>query len=199
METDSIPKQKKGASFDVRSSVLPDDRAEAISHYQASRKRLLNISLWGMYSREYKEMFVLTNSKGKKISGAAKIGDLVKIHLPGPRSFKGDGADWVRVDHIAEEKNELLDEIFTVITLRPCQNPTVRDADIAHFYNNRSTNTFLVCRHRTEIISSIHGRNELVNTDTDWLDYARNLMVALPAKAGLSNPHWKKLAEGLIR
>jgi hypothetical protein len=62
-----------------------------------------------------------------------------------------------------------------------------------------TTNTFLVCRHRIEIVCSIHGRNEQINTDTDWLGLVPNLMVALPAKAGLSNPHWKKLAEGLVK
>ena len=198
MDLDNIPRQKQGASFDVKANIMLDERAEAIRHYQACRERLLSISLWGVYSREDKKMFMLTDSKGKKLYRAAKTGDFVKIHLPGPRLLKGDGADWVKVERIAEERNQLLDEIFTVITLRPCKNPTVSDKDVAHFYDDRSTNTFLICRHRTDVICSIHGRNESVNTDTDWLDYVRNLVVALPAKAGLSNPHWKKLAGGLI-
>lgn len=127
------------------------------------------------------------------------MGDLIKVHLPGPRSFNGDGADWVRIENIREEQNERLDEVYTAILLRPCANPTINSNQVAHFYDDRSTNTILVCRHKTEIIASIHGRNELVNTETDFLEQIRNLMIAIPAKAGLSSPHWKKLAEGLIR
>jgi hypothetical protein len=198
MEKDNIPRQKKGAHFDVRASIPLDERALAIQHYLACRQRLFHVSLWGVYARENTRTFVLTDMKGRSIYRKAKVGDLIKVHLPGPRSWKGDGADWVRVEHIREETNERLDEVYTAILLRPCANPTLKSNEVAHFYDAESTNTLLVCRHKTEVIASIHGRNEQVNTDTDFFDQLRNLVVALPAKAGLSNPHWRKLAEGLI-
>jgi hypothetical protein len=141
---------------------------------------------------------VLTDATGNTIKRDAAEGDHIKIHLPGPRSSTGDGADWVRIEKIMEERNKLLDEVFSAMTVRPCPNPHLNSKKVAHFYEGRSSNTFMVCRHKTEIVASVHGRNELVNTDTNWLDYFRNLIVALPAKAGLSNPHWRKLAKGLI-
>jgi hypothetical protein len=98
-----------------------------------------------------------------------------------------------------EERNKRLDEVFTAMTFRPGPNPTAAESAIAHFFGKATTVTFLVCRHKTEIIASIHGRNEKINMDTDWMNMFRNMIVAIPAKVGLSNPHWKSLAKGLIR
>jgi len=193
-----VPAQKKGASFDVRAEVQMKDREEAVYHYSNCREKLLHISLWGVYLGETPETFILTDPAGNEQHRAAQMGDCVKIHLPGPRSLHGDGADWVRVEQITEDRNKMLDEILTAITLRPCANPCLKSGETAHFFDERSTNTLIVCRHKTVVTSSIHGRNELMNTETDWLEYLRNLAVALPAKAGLSNPHWKKLAKALI-
>ena len=198
MEKEAIPLQKKGASFDVREKIEVDTREEAKELYLSARERLLNVSGWGMYAQEAPDAFVLTDALGNDQKGPATEGDHIKIHLPGPRSTQGEGADWVVIEKIMEERNKLLDEVFTAITLRPCPNPHLGKGVVAHFYDDASTNTLLVCRHKTELIASVHGRNEQVNTDTNWLDLFRNLLVALPAKAGLSNPHWKKLAKGLI-
>jgi hypothetical protein len=135
---------------------------------------------------------------GTNWTGPVAEGDRVKIHLPGPRSFIGNGEDWVFVEKIIEERNKRLDEVFTAMTFRPGPNPTAGKTAVAHFFGKATTVTFLVCRHRTEIVASIHGRNEKINLDTDWMDMFRNMAVAIPAKIGLSNPHWKSLAKGLI-
>lgn len=199
MEAEAIPQQKKGASFDIRESIMLADRKDAVHRYAAVKNRLLNVLLWGELAGEARDTFVLTDAQGKRINREAREGDLIKIHLPGPRSLIGDGEDWVSIERIYEQSNKRLDEVFTALTVRPNRNPVAKSPAIAHFFGQYTTNTFLVCRHRTEIVSSIHGRNEQINIDTDWLDLIRNLMVAIPAKIGLSNPHWKRLAKGLIR
>jgi hypothetical protein len=198
MEKEAIPQQKKGASFDVRESTMLEERDKAVAKYTAIKTRLLNVSHWGELAGEAADTFILTDTKGKSLEREAREGDLIKIHLPGPRSLIGSGEDWVLIEKICEERNKRLDEVFTALTVRPNRNPAAKTSAIAHFFGRYTTNTFLVCRHRTEIVSSIHGRNEQVNTDTDWLDLIRNLMVAIPAKVGLSNPHWRRLAKGLI-
>jgi len=198
MEKEAIPTQKKGAHFDIRENRLIEERPEAILQYEYAKERLLDVTHWGDYAHEASDGFILTDALGNVILRPAAEGDHIKIHLPGPRSASGDGADWVVIEKIMEERNKMLDEIFSAMTVRPCPNPHMGEKTVAHFYDDRSTNTFLVCRHKIELIVSIHGRNELVNTDTSWLDYLRNLLVAIPAKAGLSNPHWQKLAKGLI-
>lgn len=194
----TLPRQHSGAHFDVQAVTELKSREEAQYHYAACREKLLHISLWGTYSGEGPEVFILTDKNGDAVSRPAIVGDHVKIFLPGPHSFKADGADWVRVEQIHEERHKHLDEVLTAITLRPCGNPCVEDPTVAHFYEAQSTNTLVVCRHRTQVSASVHGRNEAVNLATDWLDCLRNLSVALPARIGLSNPHWKKLAKSLI-
>jgi hypothetical protein len=198
MEAEAVPQQKTGASFDIRETVMEDERETAIAKYAIAKQRLFSISNWGNYAGEHPDTFILTDNFGNELSRPATEGDRVKIHLPGPRSFIGNGEDWVQIEKIIEETNKRLDEVFTAITLRPGPNPTASKTTIAHFFDNVTTITFLICRHRTEIVASIHGRNEKINLDTDWMDMFRNMVVAIPAKAGLSNPHWKSLAKGLI-
>lgn len=198
MEKEAIPTQRKGAHFDVRQTRNMEEREDAKVQYERAKTRLLDVTRWGDFSHEAADTFVLTDALGNVVQRPAQQGDHIKVHLPGPRSASGDGADWVVIEKIVEQRNKLLDEIFTGMAVRPCPNPHLNSKIVAHFYDDRSTNTFLVCRHKIQLICSIHGRNELVNTDTNWLDYLRNLLIALPAKAGLSNPHWLQLAKGLI-
>ena len=198
MEAEAIPRQKTGASFDIRETIMLDDREDAVDKYLVSRQRLFDVSHWGNFSGEAPDTFKLTDSLGNELKRPVQEGDRVKIHLPGPRSFIGNGEDWVQVEKIIEERNKRLDEVFTAMTFRPGTNPTTVKSPIAHFFGKATTVTFLVCRHRTEIVASVHGRNEKINLDTDWMDVFRNMVVAIPAKVGLSNPHWKNLAKGLI-
>ena len=198
MEAEAVPRQKAGASFDIRETIMFDDREDAIEKYLVARERLFDVSHWGNFAGEAPDTFKLTDSLGNELKRPVQEGDRVKIHLPGPRSFIGNGEDWVQVEKIIEETNKRLDEVFTAITFRPGPNPTAVKSPIAHFFGKATTVTFLVCRHRTEIVASVHGRNEKINLDTDWMDVFRNMVVAIPAKVGLSNPHWKSLAKGLI-
>ena len=198
MEAEAIPKQKTGASFDIREALMAADRETAVEKYLEARHRLFHVSQWGTFSGEAPDTFKLTDNLGNELDRLVQEGDRVKIHLPGPRSFIGNGEDWVQVEKIVEESNKRLDEVFTAMTFRPGPNPTTVKSPIAHFFGKVTTVTFLVCRHRTEIVASIHGRNEKINLDTDWMDMFRNMAVAIPAKVGLSNPHWKSLAKGLI-
>jgi len=198
MEAEAVPRQKAGASFDIRETIMFDDREDAIEKYLVARERLFDVSHWGNFAGEAPDTFKLTDSLGNELKRPVQEGDRVKIHLPGPRSFIGNGEDWVQVEKFIEERNKRLDEVFTAMTFRPGTNPTAVKSPIAHFFGKATTVTFLVCRHRTEIVASVHGRNEKINLDTDWMDVFRNMVVAIPAKVGLSNPHWKSLAKGLI-
>jgi hypothetical protein len=198
MEKEAVPQQVAGAHFDVHRSLLLPQRAAAIQRYTIARKRLLNVSQWGLLTGEAPDGFILTDSAGNKAERLALEGDRIKIHLTAPFSWLGNEADWVVIEKIMEERNKLLDEIFTAMTVRPCPDPCSDKNEVAHFYEPRSSNTLMVCRHRVEMVASIHGRNEKVNTDTGWLELFRNMVVALPSKAGFSNPHWKSLAKGFI-
>lgn len=198
MEAEAIPGQKTGASFDISECVTKTGRDIAIEDYLKARERLFNISHWGAYANEAPDTFKLTDEFGNDVARPAMETDRIKIHLPGPRSLIGKGEDWVRVEKIIEERNKRLDEIFTAMTLRPVNNPTAEKSPTAHFFSKVTSLTFFICRHKTEIVASVHGRNEEINLETDWINKLRNIVVALPAKAGLSNPHWRSLAKGII-
>ena len=196
MEKGTIPKQQAGSSFDVRETIMATTDAEAGQYYAASRERLLNVNSWGDLAGEAPDTFILTDALGKPVARMAAEGDLIKIHLPGPRTAIGDGADWVRIEKIEEQATQK--DRLTALTVRPTQHPELAGDAVVHFYSDSSTNTFIIHLHGKEVTASIHGRNEQVNSHTDWLDLIRNLVVALPAKAGFSNPHWQMLAKGLI-
>ena len=85
METEAIPAQKKGASFDVRESTFLSDREEAVAWYEATKSRLLQVSQWGEFAGEAPDTFVLADKTGAKLDRDAREGDLIKIHLPGPQ------------------------------------------------------------------------------------------------------------------
>jgi hypothetical protein len=119
MEAEAIPQQKKGASFDIRESAMLSDRENAVLKYAEVKNRFLRISHWGEFAGEAPETFVLTDAQGNELDRAARDGDLIKIHLPGPRSRIGGGEDWVLIEKIYEERNKRLDEVFTAMTVRP--------------------------------------------------------------------------------
>jgi hypothetical protein len=178
--------------------VLISERAEAMRRYTDARECLLNVSHWGLFAGEVPESFILTDSAGNQVERLAKEGDMIKVHLTAPFSWLGNEANWVVIEKIMGKKNKILDEIFIAMTVRTCTDPCSDKNKIAHFYEQCSSNTLMICRHKIEIIASIHGRNEKVNTNTSWLELFRNMAVALPSKAGFSNPHWKSLAKGFV-
>ena len=111
-----------------------ENREEAILKYNVSKTRLLKVSHWGEFAGEAPDTFILTDPQGKELDREAREGDLIKIHLPGPRSLIGGGEDWVLIENICEERNKRLDEVFTAMTVRPNRNPTAKNAAIAHFF-----------------------------------------------------------------
>jgi hypothetical protein len=118
----------------VREAFYTVERQDAVTKYQEATARLLNITHWGVFADEAPETFVLTDALGHVIKRDAGEGDHIKIHLPAPRSSTGDGADWVRIEKIMEERNKMLDEVFTAMTIRPCPNPNLNSKIVAHFY-----------------------------------------------------------------
>ena len=90
-------------------------------------------------------------------------------------------------------------EEYLSMTARPTPNPQQPDPEIAHFYKDIASNTFIVKRTGKLVTVAIHGRNETPNNaEVDLHDKIRNTLVALSARIGLAGPQWKKLARGLL-
>ena len=83
--------------------------------------------------------------------------------------------------------------------VRPASNPKKNESVVAHFLKSEATSSFTIRRYGNVVTASVHGRNEVSNTETDNLfDKARNTMVALGAFIGLSKVQWRRLVKGLL-
>lgn len=191
-----IPTQREGKQMDASASMTFSSAAEALRGYDAVKERVLKVYDWYQIGKLPLATFLLIDEAGNEVTRKAREGDLVRIDVPGPGSQTGGGYDWVSVEQIAEE-DEGHRATFS-ITLRPTSNPTNTDTDIAHFFKELATSTLLVSLTGTVVTISYHGRNEVINTDTDkLLDKVRNFLIGTGAKIGFSFPQWKSLVEGL--
>ena len=90
-------------------------------------------------------------------------------------------------------------EEYLSMTVRPIPNPLNANTEIAHFYKDVATSTFIVKRAGNSGSMTVYGRNETPNNkNVDLHDKIRNTLVALLARIGLAGPQWKKLARGLL-
>jgi hypothetical protein len=124
--------------------------------------------------------------------------DYFKIDIKGPKSTAGNGHDWVRVEDIKEVHTNDVDSI--AILVRPDSNPQTSNDNVAHFYSEKSTSTFIVTREKSTVTAAIYDRNIEANEETgEPSDKLRNAAVGLAAKYGFSKLQWKALAEALVK
>ena len=170
---------------------------QAIKHFELVRSRLLDINNWHRVCKSSCK-FYLVDEQDLTIKSVPVVGDFIKIDIPGPATKSGRGFDWVRVEAITDGSNSAGEII--AITVRPHQNPEEEQKNIAHFFTEDSTSTFIITRLNNYITTEMHGRNETQNVHTSvFKDNMRNRMVALSALLGLSYPQWKCLVKGLIK
>ncbi len=193
-----VPQQEKGSKSDTSHSVIMKTDDEAKELFDMAKDRLLDVANWDKLCGLVTGKFHLADSTGKEIKGLAKVGNYLKIDVPGPGSETGHGYDWVRVESIEEDNADPNSEEL-VMKVRPAQNPNDKDNNTAHFFKEDATSTFLVKRDKNVVSAEVHGRNELVNVKQEnALDTIRNAFTALSAMLGFSSSQWKKLVKGLV-
>lgn len=193
-----IPSQYEGKQLDLNAGRDFDTDNAAKQFYQVVKRRLLRAFEWYDIAEIPAATFSLSDENGEEILREMRVGDLIRIDIPGPGSPKGDGYDWVRVDKIDEDHEEHGD-LFS-ITLRPTSNPREADEEVAHFFTKLATSTLLVRRAGRHVEVEYHGRNELINDQSESIsDKLRNAVVGLGAKMGFSFSQWKSLIEGMIK
>jgi hypothetical protein len=192
-----VPPQSGGAKKDIEHIVKAADDNDARKLFMIARNRLLDVNNWHQVAGAASARFYLTDSHGQTLSRTAEKGDYIKIDLPGPGNSEGDGFDWVYIEAIEGKSNpEGFDENIA-IRVRPTSQPT--GENVAHFFKDTATSTFIVQRAGTTVQAGEFGRNEKPNTDPDnFIDKVRNVLVGGTAIAGLSNVQWKSLVKGLI-
>jgi len=195
----TIPHQETGRATDFTADQEFDTQQAAHKGFQQAAMRLLTVNSWQQYAGTGSSKFCLTNNEGQDVDGFAKEGFMIKIDLPVPGSNAGDGLEWVMIERIEAKEDPKAEEEFLSMTVRPVPDPHKTDTEIAHFYKEVTTNTFIVKRVGKKVTVGAHGRNETPNNEeVDLHDKVRNTLVALTARIGLAGPQWKMLVNGLL-
>ena len=194
-----IPQQETGRATNFTSERSFDTQTEAHQAFKKAAARLLSVNNWPEYAGPGSSKFCLTNNEGAEVDGFAKEGFLFSIDLPVPGSDAGEGLEWVMIERIEASEDAKAEQEFISMTVRPVPDPRKTDVEIAHFYKDIATNTFIVKRTGNTVTAGAHGRNETPNNEEVNLhDKIRNTIVALTARIGLAGPQWKMLISGLL-
>lgn len=197
--TEQLPAQETGRQTDFTHEKTYDTLEAAQVAFKESCGRLLTVGKWDDYAGAGSAKFTLTNNLGDELFGLAAEGFYFNIDLPAPGADAGDGLEWVTIERITAEGSAKTAEQYLLMTARPATDPRKSETEIAHFFNDVSTSTFIVRRDGRNVSAGAHGRNETPNNeDVDLHDKIRNTAIALMARVGLSGPQWKKLVKGLI-
>ncbi|MDB5155324.1 MAG: hypothetical protein JWR50_31 [Mucilaginibacter sp.] len=196
---EQLPPQETGRQTDFTHEKKFDILEEAHSAFRTSAGRLLSVNNWHTYSGAGSAIFTLCNNEGREVEVMAEEGFFVSIDLPAPGSDAGDGLEWVIIERLVSEGGAHTAEEYVLMTVRPVPDPRKPNAEIAHFYKDVSTSTFIVRRDGLMLSAGAHGRNETPNNEAvDLYDKVRNTAIALMARVGLSGPQWQKLVSGVI-
>lgn len=193
-----IPPQQEGNASDTDTTTTFDSAEEARQFYKVAKQRLIEVNNWQKWAGAATAHFQLTDAEGNDVSRTVQEGDYFKIDIPGPGSLTGDGFDWVQVEKVQETNEENGEQI--AIQVRPASNPNNKRSDVAHFFSDSASSSFIVKRDEKKVTASVHGRNEKPNTKAETLaDKARNAAVATGAVAAFSKLQWKSLVNGLVK
>ena len=197
MKDNIIPSQQQGAQSNTESSRQFANGDEQENFYQQVKHRLLNVNQWHDYAGKLTASFQLTDRHGNDLQRTVQKGDYWKIDIPAPGSVTGEGHDWVRVEAVEEKKEN--QEEYLAIRVRPCSSPLNANKDIAHFFSDEATSSFIVKKQADMVVAGVYGRNEKPNTKANkLLDKARNTAIATGAVSGFSKLQWKSLVDGLL-
>jgi len=194
-----LPAQVTGRQTDFNHERHYENLQQAHHAFQAAAARMLSINNWHVYAGKGSAKFTLTNNDGKPLDEMPEAGNFISIDMPAPGPDAGDGLEWVIIETLISEGDEKTTEEYVAMTVRPVPDPRKAKEEIAHFYTDVSTSTFIVRRDGLQVSAGAHGRNESPNNDeVDLHDKIRNTAIALMARIGLSGGQWQKLVNALI-
>ncbi len=193
-----VPEQITGKQIEADASIILKDDEGARSLFSIVKHRLLHVDQWhqiaGMLSAEFR----LTDGNGNTIIRTPEPGDFLKVDIPGPGSKEGDGYDWARIEDVRSVDES--DRQGIGFRVRPTNNPTGDKNEVAHFYDDTATSSFLVLREKNIVTAWIVDRNIKPNTEpVSLIDKVRDSVVGMSALIKFSEIQWQKLADGLIR
>ena len=192
-----IPDQQTGKAIDAVSTLELAKEADAKALFVRAKERLQDVNHWKDIAGTISATFQLIDADGKEVRRKAEKGDYFKIDIPGPGTKTGEGFDWVQIEEV--ENISLPDGERFGFRVRPTDNPQNHKKDVAHFYSEESTSSFLVERRKNTVTASVHDRNTKPNTDADTpIDKIRDAIVGAAGVATFSKIQWKNLTDGLV-
>ena len=191
-----IHENKSGSQTNTENSVALSSENDAKEFFIIVKKRLLSIKDWHSYAGAMTASFCLTDEKGNEVNREPQKGDYLRIDIPAPGTGTGEGYDWVQIEEIVDEE-ETTGLLFG-IRVRPAPSPVNEHKDIAHFFTEEATSSFIVKQNDNKVTAGVYGRNEKPNTEANTLlDTVRNAAVATGAITGFSKLQWNSLVKGL--
>ncbi len=196
--TGIIPEQFTGKEIVAEASAEFEDNTKATRFYEVAKGRLLNCNNWHKIAEGISTTFQLIDKNGDEVNRKAEKGDYFKIDIPGPGSKAGKGYDWVFIEDLKEvTENDVKSTGFRV---RPTVNPKGESNDVAHFYAESATSSFIVTREGKTVLATIVDRNIQPNKDPESVvDKIRDTVVGVGALTSFSKIQWQNLADGLIK
>ncbi|MGI9650798.1 hypothetical protein [Chryseobacterium sp. RLHN22] len=189
-----VPLHFKGSFHDTESIKEIENTEETNQKYNILKQRLFAINNWRKYCSESTTDFKLCDSEGKMVERLPKIGDYIRIDIPGPGGSEGRSFDWVQIVMIDADFSDRV-----MIQCRPSADPEKKHSrKIAHFYSSAATSTFIVSKQNNILKAGIYGRNEYPNLKSGFLNCIRNILIAVGGMLGFSKIQWKCLTKGLV-
>lgn len=195
-----VPENIQGKSSDLQFSVSAETEVSAIKIFNDAAHRMLDVNSWHKMTGIVSANFTLFDVFKNEVNSSATTGHFIRIDIQGPGPSSGDGYDWVQIEAIERTAGEGGEVETIAMRVRPCHQPGTTSEDIAHFFKEDATSTFLISRNRKKIVSSYHGRNEVLNNNTEKvLDNVRNVVMGSVALAGVSEMQWNALIKGFLK
>jgi hypothetical protein len=197
-EKSIVPPQEEGTKKDIEHTVKALDENGARKLFDIARNRLVDVNHWHRFSNPAR--FQLTDGRGNELSRTAETGDYFKINIHAPGPVEGRGFDWVYIEAIDDHSDPNGNTEQLAMRVRPARSPeTPSDENVAHFFSDEATSSFVVKREGRKVTAAVYGRNEKPNTSTsNVIDKVRNAVVAVSAILGLGNVQWNSLVKGLL-
>ncbi len=193
-----VPYQVKGAYHDTESKKEFSSPEETVRHFEILKDRFFSVNRWKDFCGGWSADFKLYDSSGSYVDRMPKVGDYMRIDIPGPGDLRAKGYDWVEIVKIDNQHYEHELERYLIIC-RPSRIPNSKSDHIAHFFARKSSSNFVIYRGENWIKAGVYGRNEIPNfSKTGFFGKIRNFFIFLGGSLKLTKIQWKSMTEGLI-
>jgi|GEM_PF-532908 len=166
------------------------DASAALPAFAWAEEKLFDVNAWsnlpGITAK-----FALHNADGAEKTSTPRVGDYIRIDLPGPLP-----ENWVRVVGVEVEDQA------AQFTVQPSRDPREGEdrAEIEHFLGKEATSTFRVELRDNTLIAWEIGRHETINNQGQEAGSRAviNTLVAEGGWAFFQKMQWQKLTDYLV-